>query len=380
MAAPRPRRDPSEPDALRVLHVVQKFSSGVGSAIAQYTRSLPTAEHHLLSGTAVDGEGDLAEQARFAGTYEMGGSALAKVRRVRQVVRELRPDVVHAHSSHGGAYARLAVSSRAHHLVYTPHCYAFERRDISAPVRAAFWVTEALLALNTSVFAACAPREWALSAWAGSGAQRYLVPNIAPETGPGGRRTPSDAPLIVGGGRLSPQKDPAFFLRQVQQLRAVVPGLRATWLGDGDRESRRALEAAGVEVTGWLPRGGTLERLAEADLYLHSALWEGFPLMVAEAVAVHVPTLVRPLPSFADVPRGLTMAEDGVAAALACLRDPQAAAGNVAQWSWLLRNNTSAGQRDALLDVYLPRPAPSVLPDAAGSPAKLPRVGGPRLA
>ena len=48
----------------RVLHVVQKFSSVVGSAIAQYTRSLPEVEHHLLSGTPVDGEGDLGDRRR----------------------------------------------------------------------------------------------------------------------------------------------------------------------------------------------------------------------------------------------------------------------------------------------------------------------------
>lgn len=344
--------DPSLLAGRRVLHVVQKYSSGVGSAIAQYTRSLPEAEHHLLSGTPVDAEGDLADQAAFAGTHRMVGHPLAKMRRIRAVVREIRPDVVHAHSSHGGAFTRLAISRCGHYLVYTPHCYAFERRDLPWSARSVYWAIEALLATNTSAFAACAPRESELSAWPTRSAPRVVVPNIAPPTqvGPGTRCT--DSGLVAGGGRLSPQKDPGFFLRAVTRLRAARPSLRAVWLGDGDPSDRRALESDGVEVTGWLPRGQVLDRLAEASLYLHSARWEGFPLMVAEATALRVPTLVRRLPSFADVPAELTVGEDDLGAADACLDDGFVAKANVASWQAHLRHNTVTGQRAALLEVY----------------------------
>jgi glycosyltransferase involved in cell wall biosynthesis len=349
---------------LRVLHVVQKFSSGVGAAVAQYTHSLPGAEHHLLSGTPVVAEGDLAEQADFAGVIRMTGSHLEKVGRVRRAVHELRPDVVHGHSSHGGAYARLAVARRRQYVVYTPHCYAFERRDVPAPVRAAFWALEALLAVNTSAFAACSPREWRLSAWPTRRAPRYVVPNIAHADGrPAVRRT--GPPTVAGGGRLSPQKDPVYFLAAVERLRVRVPGLRAVWLGDGDAAFRAPLERAAVEVTGWLPRRGVLERLGAANLYLHSARWEGFPLMVAEAVALNVPTVVRRAPSFEDVPDELTLAGTDLANAVACLRDPGAAAANLATWARVLAHNTVADQQRALLDVYLRRP-----------PHRLPSLGG----
>jgi glycosyltransferase involved in cell wall biosynthesis len=332
-----------------VLHVVLKFSSGVGSAIGRFTQSLPEAEHHLLSFTAVDGEGDLADHALFASVHRMSGGHLARIRRVREVVRELRPDVVHAHSSHGGAYARLAVSRRSTPLVYTPHCYAFERRDIGAAVRAAFWLVEALLAANTTVFAACSERERRLSAWPTSRARAVLVPNVAPAAAPA---APSaGGPLVVGGGRLSPQKDPLFFLAAVRRLRAERPGLRAVWLGDGDPALHRALVEGGVEVSGWLPRGGTMALLGAADLYLHSARWEGFPVMVAEAGALGVPTLVRDLPCFTGLPAEL-MLDDHLAAAAALLDDPAAAKANVRGWDQVLSANTVAEQRRALLDAY----------------------------
>jgi glycosyltransferase involved in cell wall biosynthesis len=344
-------RAPTDWAPRRVLHVVLKFSSGVGSAIAQYTRSVPEVEHHLLSGTAVDAEGDLADHAVLASTHRMLGGHLDRVRRVRDVVRELRPDVVHAHSSHAGVYARLAVSRHDTPLVYTPHCYAFERRDVAAPVRAAFWLAEALLAVNTSAFAACSERERQLSAWPTRRAQRVLVPNIAPAVTDYRRAERGPAPLVVGGGRLSPQKDPAYFLEAVRRLRAQRTALRAVWLGDGDPALRDALAAGGVEVSGWLPRAGTLALLGSADLYLHSARWEGFPVMVAEAAALGVPTLVRRLPCFVGVPVQLTL-DEALEAAEACLDDPEAAKANVRGWEDVLATHTLAEQRRALTEVY----------------------------
>jgi hypothetical protein len=74
--------------------------------------------------------------------------------------------------------------------------------------------------------------------------------------------------------------------------------------------------------------------------------------MVAEAAAVQVPTLVRRLPCFADVPTQLTIGERDVEAALACLEDPAAASANVSGWAGMLVSNTMTQQRAALLTVY----------------------------
>jgi hypothetical protein len=183
------------------------------------------------------------------------------------------------------------------------------------------------------------------------------VPNVAPAARAAHGASSGAAPLLAGGGRLSPQKDPDFFLTAVRRLRATHPDLRAVWLGDGNADDRETLRAAGVEVSGWLPRHEALDLLARADLYLHSALWEGFPLMVAEAVALGVPTLVRRVPSFDDVPAELALPGTDLGAAVACLTDPRVAADNLGGWRGMLAHNTAADQRGALLDVYLGRPA-----------------------
>ena len=83
----------------------------------------------------------------------------------------------------------------------------------------------------------------------------------------------------------------------VRALRSNGVDLEATWVG-GDDSLRGQADEAGVTVTGWLPREEGLVLLTTADLYLHTAAWEGFPVAVLEAVDANVPTLVRSIRAF----------------------------------------------------------------------------------
>ncbi|MDI9915073.1 glycosyltransferase [Rhodococcus sp. IEGM 1379] len=95
---------------------------------------------------------------------------------------------------------------------------------------------------------------------------------------------------VVMVGRISAQKDPGFY---ASAARAARSNVRWTWVGDGDAVMRSDLEQAGVTVTGWLPNAQVRQHLARADLYLHSARWEGAPVTLLEAAAVGTPVLAR---------------------------------------------------------------------------------------
>jgi hypothetical protein len=96
--------------------------------------------------------------------------------------------------------------------------------------------------------------------------------------------------VIVTVGRITPQKDPGFFAETVAAVRTDADW---RWIGDGDPEMRRLLEAAGVEVAGWMKNCDVLRSIADADLYLHSARWEGAPVTLVEAAAIGTPVLAR---------------------------------------------------------------------------------------
>lgn len=265
--------------------------------------------------------------------------------------------IVHAHSSMAGAYVRAAVRrTRRCPLVYTPHCYSFERLDVSWAVRQSFRMLEWLLSFNTSAYAACSPREAELSRWPLSSPRVVTVPNVQPPGLPRAGRPATDPTLrIVGNGRLGPQKDPRFFAEAFRAAAEVHGGLEAVWIGGGSDDDIDVLRAHGVDVTGWLPRGEALDVMAGCDLYLHTASWEGFPISIMEAAGMGLPVVARrrgylhgvELPVLLDRPEDLVTAITALrrVGGLATLRQQTAMA---------LAGNCDIQQRKALRALYEP--------------------------
>ncbi|TNC73804.1 glycosyltransferase [Rubellimicrobium roseum] len=98
----------------------------------------------------------------------------------------------------------------------------------------------------------------------------------------------SGAPVILGAGRLTAQKDFPTLLRAFARLREARPGARLVILGEG--EDRPALAALGadlglteaLDLPGHVP--DALPYLARADLFALSSRWEGLPTVLIEAM------------------------------------------------------------------------------------------------
>jgi glycosyltransferase involved in cell wall biosynthesis len=282
-----------------ILHISESYAGGVGASIRDYVRNSPEVEHHLLYVDRKDAPLDKGDLACFARAKLLPGGHLSRVVAVRNTVRERRYAAIHAHSSFAGVYGRLAVRNRTDRpLIYTPHCYAFERRDIGATARAIFRTIEWVLALNTAVFAGCSPREVALSHWPLSSAHTVYLPNVPPSDVPPPRAPVLREPLVIAGaGRAGAQKDPDFFFECIEALRAAGMAIEPRWIGGGTHLGERCAKH-GVHLTGWLTRQDALVALSDADIYVHSARWEGFPIAVLEAITMDVPTIVRSIPAF----------------------------------------------------------------------------------
>ncbi|WP_052663851.1 glycosyltransferase [Psychromicrobium lacuslunae] len=352
----RSRLDPTK----RVLHITEAMGGGVASALFDYLRSTPELEHHLLYVSRAETSALGAQwKELFTSVQELPQGQLNRIRKVRSRIKELKPGVVHSHSSFAGFYARLAAAKSASlRQVHTPHCYAFERLDLKRPLRLALRLIEWTLSFNTTVLAGCSPRETALGARRFLSPQRSYLPNLAPEL-PIRQQTADSVSVrtevlrVTGAGRLGAQKDPELFISAIQQLRQAGNRVVASWVGGGDPVLVDRLNRAGVQVTGWLPRPEALERLADNDVYLHTAAWEGFPLAVLEASALHLATVVRDIAAFQGLGLPAKITESSELPGLwEQLRDPIFRAELVAQTRYALRSNTRSAQRQALLEAY----------------------------
>ena len=331
-----------------MLHVVESWGAGVRAATLRYAAATPEYEHHVLRGT---GRSEFASDGEhvFTSVRDLPAGALAARRAIRAAARELHPSIVHAHSSYAGVFVRSTLRSRPdQRIVYSPHCFAFERRDLPPVVRAAVRGVEFVLAGNTDTIAACSRAELATASR--FGARAAYVPNV-PSTRSPAAVTPTEG--VVAVGRIGAQKGPDFFREVVSRLRNTAT---ATWVGDGDDPDARAhLEAAGIRVTGWLPSAAAHFTVAGAAAYVHTAQWEGFPIAILEAIELGVPVVAREVPTLrgAIATPGLTTPAQVAAAVDDLLAGgPVARERNLSAWRELLAGNSAREQASALRQLY----------------------------
>lgn len=307
---------------MRVLHVSEAMGAGIVSSVLAMVEATPEIDHHLLARprSAHDTGDEWSES--FTSVNLLPSDPVRAVLTLRRLVRELFPDVVHAHSSFGGALVRMAGLDRPK-IVYSPHCFAFERRDVNGLQRRLFERAERSLASRTDLFLAVSPNEVDLAAGLGHRDIAY-TPNrtmLQPDTS-----ASYAAPLrVVTAGRISAQKDWRYLLHVKRYAEAEL-GVHAQWewLGGGDPEGERALTEAGVSVSGWIPREELLERMGRAQVYVHTAAWEAAPISILEAAALGLPLVLRaisPLRSL-GLP-GLSDSVVGMAARIAGLESPE---------------------------------------------------------
>ncbi|WP_083397132.1 glycosyltransferase [Plantibacter sp. MMLR14_011] len=341
----------------RVLHIVDRTTGGVPVAVSAYIKNSPTeTEHYILTPFQADGTPPSAFDEVDATLLPLGRGHIRRLRKVAIAANALNPTAVHAHSSFAGGYTRLALSRRQYRIVYTPHCFGFERKDLHPLARWAYRSVELLLGHNTTVLAACSSAEAALSERMGSLSGRvHYVPNLPSVKSSEGSIWTESTPLRVAMiGRISAQKDPQYFIDLIGEIRTHFP-VDALWLGDGDVALKSLLHQAGVTVSGWVDPNSLRQELSTAHVYIHSAAWEGFPISVLDAHALNRPIVVRPIGAFVDLdPNAKT--PTATSALIDSLKSTESfskwTANNRLIWSDYLKLNDSSTQALALISAW----------------------------
>jgi glycosyltransferase involved in cell wall biosynthesis len=305
-----------------VLHVCEALGGGTISAIAAMVEATPEIDHHLLARhrPGCDTGLDLAEV--FTSVTELPTSPPRAVRRLRQQLVGMFPDIVHAHSSFAGLLTR-SVPLAGVPLVYSPHCFAIERRDVSPLMRRLYTLVEHSLAARTDLFVAVAPHEIVLADRLGYARSAYVVNRANLLLEPAAR---FELPLrIVMVGRICAHKDPDHFIHVKRYVESELQ-IRAEWewLGGGHETQEDRLRAAGVKVSGWLDQRELVDRMGSAQVYLHTAAWEASPISVLEAASLGLPLVLRAIPTLESLSLpGLCADVVAIAERIALLHDSE---------------------------------------------------------
>lgn len=213
------------------------------------------------------------------------------VRDLKKVVAEIDPDVIHAHSSKAGALVRLAFPlSKRPAICYSPRGYSFLRPDISAPARVLYHAIEWFLGRTRSLTVAGGLSEYRHALRHARHAT--YISNAVPL--PDAKRSDRDTMrelVVVSSGRIAPQKNFPLFVEVAEHLQSER--VRFKWIGGGEISGSLELPS-NMEITGWLGRQDALDHLADADLYVHTAHFEGLSIAIIEAMMIGLPVLAKP--------------------------------------------------------------------------------------
>jgi glycosyltransferase involved in cell wall biosynthesis len=309
---------------------------------------------------------------------------LEAILKVRSYLRQHGPvDVVHGHSSKGGAIARIAACGLASRRVYTAHAFKTMDPRCGRVGRSVFAGIElALGRFATDAVIAVSLDEGRHARDLGIPASRCrIVPNAVripsdvPDRASARRQlgVPAAAPCLLFVGRLDTQKAPERFVSLAASLLEEFPDLHALMLGFGPLEAamRRRIEAAGVQERVLLhtdQRGW--DGMAAADLLVLTSDYEAMPYVLLEAAALGLPIVSTEVGGARQIVRdgrnGLVVPpRDAVAlrsAVAKVLRNRAAFAGPIVA-AWKFEDMIAA-----TLAVYQEgRPAPPVRPASAAS-------------
>jgi glycosyltransferase involved in cell wall biosynthesis len=264
---------------------------------------------------------------------------LAAVLRLRRLLRDWAPDLVHAHGLRAGAFAALARAGLPYRLVVTVH----NAPPGAGPGRVVHAALERLTARRadavTWVSGDLAARMRRAGARDG-GRAVVAAPGFAPpEPGQvaaarddlGG----ADRPAVFAAGRLAEQKGFAVLIDAAARWQGRDPCPRLAIAGEGPLAGALAsrARAAGVPVRFLGRRNDVPALMAAADVVVVPSLWEGQPLVVQEALRSGRPLVASRAGGIPDLTGedGALLVPAGDAGALAgavlsVLDDPGAAA------------------------------------------------------
>ncbi|NAZ81108.1 glycosyltransferase [Kineococcus sp. R8] len=285
---------------MRVLHVTQPTSAGVPVVVRQYAADQVAHGHEVVVASPDDGDlpgwlgADAVPRRSWSAARSPGATVPGEVRRLRRIVADVDPDVVHLHSAKAGLAGRLALRGRRP-TVFQPHAWSFEAVDGLVGAASERW--ERFAVRWTAVTVCVSEDERRRGEAAGVRGDVVVVPNGVDVAGiaPAGEEDRAAArtelglptgPLVVCIGRLAPQKGQDLLLSALPGIRARVPGAHLVLVGDGPEAA--ALRAAAPRDVVFAGHRHDVRRwLVAADVVALPSRWEaGLSLVAMEAMAV----------------------------------------------------------------------------------------------
>ncbi len=317
---------------MKILHIITRLIVGGAQENTLLTCEGLHAKGHevtLLTGPSLGPEGSLMERAEKGGYRVIVTPHLvrsphpwhdhAAYREIQNLCRELKPDVVHTHSSKAGILGRAAAwkvkfrtqnsEFRTPLVVHTIHGLPFHPYQSAAARK--LWIAMerwAARRCDAIICVADAMTRQALAAGVGQPelfTTIYSAMEVEPFIHPGITRDevrtklniPPTAFVFGTISRLQPLKGHDDLIAQMADLFAKIPSAHLLWIGDGVFRTRfeKTLADRGwrnrVTLTGLVPPTEVPRLLPAMDALVHPSYREGLARALPQALLAGVPVI-----------------------------------------------------------------------------------------
>lgn len=198
---------------------------------------------------------------------------------LKKIAAEVKPDVIHLHSSKAGAIGRVAFDGKIP-MFYTPHGYSFLMENCNPTKLRVFKLIESVCAKRNCTTISCSVGEHQETlkitknaAYVNNGINMEELQEIVDQT-----EKVTHPFTVFTLGRICYQKNPTLF----NEIAESLPDVKFVWIGDG--ELRDQLTSENIEITGWADRSTAIRYAVNADVFLLPSRWEGLPISLLESM------------------------------------------------------------------------------------------------
>ncbi len=308
---------------MKTVHIITRLIIGGAQentlSTVEDQHALHGDEVTLITGPALGPEGSLLERARQGGFRLEVVPALrrsihplrdwASYRELVRLLREIRPDVVHTHSSKGGILGRAAAERAGIPAVHTVHGASFHYGQSGAAYRSyvmaekwaarrtAHFISVADAMTDAYVLQGVAPREQFTTIYSGFDVEPFLTPPRPPGTVRAELGLEPQHVVVGKIARLFHLKGHEFVIAAARTIVEQCPQVRFLFVGDGllREQLERQIAALGLSghfvFTGLVPPTRIPELVDAMDIVVHASQWEGLARVLPQGLIAGKPVV-----------------------------------------------------------------------------------------
>lgn len=249
------------------------------------------------------------------------GKDLKAYGQIKKLIREIRPEIVHCHSSKAGGVGRIAAKlSGVKEIIYTPHAYILLDPTLSNRKRLIYKWIERLLARWSTTKTICVShgeRDLAITDGIVRDYNSLVIHNGIEiqderiEDYRGKLRAlvgaKEDEILVGAAMRLYKPKDPGTYYEIMRRVLKENENVKCVIIGDSvdgyKEDMQKRIKEDGLVNRFHLVdfREEASELICDLDIYLFTSLYEGLPYSLLEALRVGLPIVATDVTGNQDI-------------------------------------------------------------------------------